>query len=295
MQKTYIEFRKQRDFGELLGDTFNFLRNEFKPFTAIFIHICGPYLVALLLAMGFYTYTIGDMAFFDPLSDEPFLFANPVLFVATFVAYMLAAVAAYIFTIGTTLFYIQSYIDNKGEVSREDIKMNVNKVFWSLFGMSLLKGLTIFIATLMCFLPVLYAMIPMAVVFSIYVFEPRKTVTEAYSDSFYLVNQDFWLSWGAFVVLGIIYYIISVVFSIPAMIYSFVKIGVTASEIDPSDMGSFVDPFYIFLNVLSSLVQFILNIVMITGGALIYFHLNEKKNFTGTYERISQIGQNKEL
>jgi predicted RND superfamily exporter protein len=132
----------------------------------------------------------------------------------------------------------------------------------------------------------------MAVVFSIYVFQPRKSVTDAYSDSFYLVNSDFWLAFGSFLVLGIIYYIISMVFSLPAIIYSFVKIGISANEIDPSNMDDLVDPFYIFLNVLSSFIQFVLNIVLIIGGALIYFHLNEKKNFTGTYERIDKIGEN---
>jgi predicted RND superfamily exporter protein len=107
-----------------------------------------------------------------------------------------------------------------------------------------------------------------------------------------LVNSDFWLAFGSFLVLGIIYYIISMVFSLPAIIYSFVKIGISANEIDPSNMDDLVDPFYIFLNVLSSFIQFVLNIVLIIGGALIYFHLNEKKNFTGTYERIDKIGEN---
>ena len=30
MNRPYIEFKKRRDFGLLLSDTFGFLRNEFK-------------------------------------------------------------------------------------------------------------------------------------------------------------------------------------------------------------------------------------------------------------------------
>lgn len=291
MQRTYIEFKKQRDFGEILGDTFGFLRNEFKPFISAFFHICGPVLISFLLAIGFYTYLAGDSAVLDPFSDDPFGFANP-LFVVAFFAYIFSGIVAYIFSISTTLFYIKSYIDNNGEPSTREIKTNVYKSFWGFFGLSILKGLTLFFALLLCFLPVLYAMVPMAVVFSIYVFEPRKSATEAYGDSFYLVNQDFWLALGTFIVLGIIFYILSFVFSLPAVIYGFVKIGVTAYELDPSDMSNFIDPFYVFLNVLSTFAQFIMNLILIIGGAVIYFHLNEKKNFTGTYERIGKIGEN---
>jgi hypothetical protein len=294
MDNVYIEFKKQRDFGQILGDTFSFFRMEFKPFMSVFFHICGPFLLALLLAIAFYTYIAGDLATFDPFNDEPLLFTNPFLFISSFLMYLICGVLAYIVTVGTTLFYISSYINNAGSVDVNDIKSKVYGAFWSLFGMSILKGFTVFFAALLCFFPVLYVMIPMAIVFSIYVFEPRKSVTEAYSDSFYLVNSDFWLAFGSFIVLGIIYYILSMVFSLPAVIYSFIKIGITASEIDPANMTDFADPFYIFLNVLASFIQFILNIILIIGGAFIYFHLNEKKNFTGTFERIDKIGEKTE-
>ena len=211
-----------------------------------------------------------------------------------FLVYVISAIVAYIFSIATTLFFIKSYVDNRGDTSLNEIKSNVYKSFWGFFGLSILKGLTIFFALLLCFLPVLYAMVPMAVVFSIYVFEPRKSATDAYGDSFYLVNQDFWLALGSFIVFAIIFYILTLVFSMPAVIYSFVKMGVTASEFDPSNTSDFVDPFYVLLNVLSSFTQFVLNLTLIIGGAFIYFHLNEKKNFTGTYERIEKIGENHE-
>ena len=291
MRHSYIEFKKQRDFGEILNDTFSFLRNEFKPFMSVYFHICGPFLITFLLSIGLYTYIAGDEAVLDPFNDSPLAFSNPFLFLIVFLVYVISAIVAYIFSISTTLFFIKSYVDNKGEASLEEIKGNVYKAFWGFFGLSILKSLTLFFAILLCILPVLYAMVPMAVVFSIYVFEPRKSATDAYGDSFYLVNQDFWLALGTFIVFAIIFYILTVVFSLPAVIYGFVKMGVTASEFDPSDMSDFVDPFYVLLNVLSTFTQFILNLILIIGGAFIYFHLNEKKNFTGTYERIGKIGE----
>ncbi len=55
-------------------------------------------------------------------------------------------------------------------------------------------------------------------------------------------------------------------------------------------MNNIVDPVYIILNVLSTLFQFLLNLIIVVASAFIYFHLNEKRNFTGTYDRINQIG-----
>jgi len=43
--------------------------------------------------------------------------------------------------------------------------------------------------------------------------------------------------------------------------------------------------------VIGTVAQFLLNLIGIIAGAFIYFNLNEKKNFTGTYERIANLGE----
>ena len=50
----------------------------------------------------------------------------------------------------------------------------------------------------------------------------------------------------------------------------------------------------IFLNVISYLFKFLLNLILTVSSALVYFNLNEKLNFTGTFERIQSIGKTKE-
>jgi len=293
MSNTYIEFKKQRDLGEVLGDTFAFIRVEFKKFIAVFFKICGPFVVALMLAIGFYTYSLGDLVI-DPFSDRPYGSVSFFVFFSALSFYLLSLLLAYMFSIGTTLFYIKSYIDNRGEVIESEVQSQVYKSFWSLFGLSFLRGITLIFAMMLCFLPVLYVMVPMAVVFSIYVFQPKSSAIDAYSESFYLVNQDFWLAFGVILVLGIIYFAVSFTFGFISGLYGLVEDGVIANEIDPTEMNYVTDPIYILINVLSSLFQFFLNIIFYIGGAFVYFHLNEKKNFTGTYERIARIGENPE-
>ena len=294
MLKPFIEFRQQRDFSSLLSDTFAFIRNEFKPFMKTVLSIAGPALAAFLIAMAFYTYTAGDMLDFDIHSDRsPFAFANPLLFIASTIAYAVAGIVAYVFAGSAALHYIKAYIDNNGTVEFQEVRQDVMRTFWGFFGLSFLKWVTIGFGLLLCVLPVLYVMVPMTIVLCIYVFSERHGAMDAYSESFSLVNEDFWTVFGTVIVFVIILYILSFVFAIPAAIYSYAKMGVFSGEMDPANMNNFVDPVYIALNVISTLFQFLLNLIIVVASAFIYFHLNEKRNYTGTLNRIEQIG-NKE-
>ncbi|MCB0400208.1 MAG: hypothetical protein KDD26_11425 [Winogradskyella sp.] len=292
MNRPYIEFRKNSDFSGILTDTFGFIRNEFKPFMKAIFNVAGPAILIFMLSLAVYNYVVGDIFDFNRYGNTSFNGGNIIITLFAMLLYLISGIAAYILTGSTVLFYMKSYVENKGITDLVEIKRNVYKSFWSFFGLSFLKGLTILVATLLCVLPVLYAMIPMAVVFSIYVFEPRRSTTDAYSHSFNLVNADFWTAFGSFIVLGIIYYIMSFVLALPSAIYTMIGTGIFSGEIDPENLNSFYqDPIIIFLNVLNTFFQFILNVILVVGGAAIYFHLHEKTSFTGTYERISEIGK----
>ncbi|REG87825.1 hypothetical protein [Winogradskyella sediminis] len=292
MNRSYIEFRKQRDFSSILSDTFGFIRNEFKPFIKAIFNIAGPAIIIFMLSLAAYNYVVGDLFNFTNVNDPNVNTTSVILTIVAVITYFVSAIAAYILTASTTLFYIKSYVDYKGNINETEIKSNVYKSFWSFFGLSFLKGVTLVIATMLCVLPVFYAMIPMAIVFSIYVFEPKRSTSDAFSQSFTLANADFWTAFGVFLILGVIYYILSLVFSIPSIIYALLSTGVFSGEIDPANINSFsADPVVIVLNVFNTFFQFLLNIILMVAGAVIYFHLHEKVNFTGTYDRISEIGK----
>ena len=295
MNRPYIEFRKQRDFSSILSDTFGFIRNEFKPFIRTLFNIAGPAIIVFMLSLAAYNYVAGDLFNLSSLNRPSFNSANVFVTIIVVIIYFISAIAAYILTASTTLFYIKSYVDHKGSIDPSEIKSNVLKSFWSFFGLSFLKGITLVIAMALCFLPVLYAMIPMAIVFSVYVFEPKRSTSDAFSQSFKLANADFWTAFGVFIVLGIIYYLLSLIFAIPSVIYALVSTGIFSGEIDPSNLNSFsADPVVIILNVINTFFQFLLNIILMVAGAVIYFHLHEKVNFTGTYNRISEIGKSED-
>ena len=59
--KDIVNFRRQRDLGEILSDTFRFIRLEFGSFMGAILKIAGPYLLILLAATGAYLYYFGEM------------------------------------------------------------------------------------------------------------------------------------------------------------------------------------------------------------------------------------------
>ena len=48
MQNKLIQFKKQRDLGAILGDTFSFLRNEWKQLFTLIFKIAGPALILVV-------------------------------------------------------------------------------------------------------------------------------------------------------------------------------------------------------------------------------------------------------
>jgi len=286
--KKYIEFKKQRELGDILTDTFGFIRNEFKPFLRTILQLSGPYLLLFLVALVFYIYTVGREFSMD--LNNLFPFDNILSFSLAYIFYIIGAVLAYTFATSTALHYIKSYVKNSGQVHFDEVKNDVNRTFWPFLGLSLLKGLTLVFSILICCLPVFYTMVPMTIVLSIFVFKELKAM-DAFSESFSLIKEEFWITLATVIVFAIIVGVIGSIFSIPTAIYTWMKMGVFSGEIDPANMKSLIDPIYVILNILSSFFQYALNLIMVIGAAFIYFNLNERKNFTGTFERIQSIGK----
>lgn len=287
--KNYIEFKKQRELGEIFSDTFAFLRNEYKSFFKTILNIAGPYLALFLISLVFYMNIVGNGFLTDLQNTNAFPTEDIGMFILAYGVYIISAILAYTFTVSTALHYIKSYVDNRGETNFQDIKDNVKSSFWGFLGLSILKGLTITFSIILCCLPVLYFMIPMAIVFPIYIFS-KNNATDAFGDSFSLIKDEIIMTGVTVFLFWVVLIVIAYSFLLPIMMYSYMKMGVFSGEFDPANMGSAVDPVYIGLNVLSSFFQFLLNIIFVIASVLIYFNLNEKKNFTGTFEKIDALG-----
>lgn len=287
----YIEFKKQRELGDILSDTFAFIRSQFRPFFTTFFKIVGPYLLVMLIALGLYMYFVGDS--FNALmlgssSSEAADFAT--MFIVGLL-YVVSAIIVYTMSQSTVLHYIKSYANGKGQINEEEIRSEVYQQFGSFIGLGFLVGISVIVGILICCIPGIYLWVPLALSFSILVFD-RKNATDSYGYSFTLVKDEWWITFATLLVITIIVAIASYAFAIPAAIYQWFKMGIFSGEMDAESMTDlFRDPVYLLLNMIGTIAQFLLNLISVVAGALIYFNLNEKKNFTGTYERIQNLGQ----
>lgn len=290
--KAYIEFKKKRELGDILSDTFAFLRNEFKPFFNTFLKIVGPYLLVMVICMALYMYfagnSVNNLLLGAGSNNEAINFAT--LFVVGFL-YVIAVLVVYVMSQSTTLHYIKSYANGKGQINFEEIKSDVYKKFGSFIGLGILVGISVVVGLMFCLIPGIYLWVPLALSFSVLVFTD-KGATDAYGESFALVKDEWWITFATLLIIAIIVGVANYAFSIPAQVYQIAKMGIFSGEMDAETVVDiFKDPIYLLLNIISAVAQFLLNLISVVAGAFIYFNLNEKKNFTGTYEKIQSLGE----
>jgi len=119
----FIEFKKQRELGEILSDTFAFLRLQFKPFITTYFKIVGPYLVVMLISMGFYLSAFSSLLDFNTQSSNE-LFSGLTMFFGVLV-FILALIMVYATSQSTVLHYIKSYSYHNGVTDFNEIKKEV--------------------------------------------------------------------------------------------------------------------------------------------------------------------------
>lgn len=287
--KNIINFKKQRELGDILTDTFAFIRTEWKTLFGMIFKLAGPALIIVLIAYIYYMQTtLGSMGTTGFLGSNGFTFS----FVIALLVLFLAGVVYNALLYGTVIGYIKSYINNEGEINKEEISTEVKSKFSGLLGMSILVGLMIAFGIMFCVIPGIYLGIALSTVYCIYIFE-GKEVTESISYSFKLIKDNWWMTFATLLVMGIIYYIVLIVFQIPQYIYFFINAFTSSqvSSVDPADMFDWV---YIALSSIGIIAQYLLLTIMVICSVFVYFNLNEKKNFTGTMETIESLGDKRE-
>ncbi|WP_442845503.1 hypothetical protein [Leeuwenhoekiella sp. H156] len=279
----YINFKRQRELGEILSDTFKFLRQEYKGlFKALVRNAAIPYIL-LIAAAGYYATVSSDISLFD---GGIFRMAN---FLLPALILFLTVLFYYAVMYGTVLQYIRLYIENGGVVDQELLKTALRKQLGSLVGTTFLIAIIVFFGLMLCILPGIYLAIPLSLGWAVLVFE-NKSVGDVIADSFKLIKGEWWMTFATLFVLGLLLYVANIVFSLPVIIYTFVKAFTSAAEISEGDISSLFDWVYLTLSVLSSAAQYILAVIFPIAIAFIYYNLNEKANQTGTFETIDSIG-----
>lgn len=291
MQNKLINFKQQRDIGDIISDTFAFFRYNYKSFLLYILKITGPALLIVILSIAYYLYLF--------LGETGGLSSNSIMFTPTFSGMLIMTLIFMVFAIvvfmnllyGTILHYIKSYVQNKGEVIYEDVRKGTIKDFWSLLGASILIYMMIIIGFVSCIIPGIYLAVPLSLVFAIIVFKDMGTI-DAISYCFSLIKDNWWITFATLLIMTILGYCISMIFSVPLIIYSIAKVIISSQEMSVANPSDIFDWVYVLLSLIARIGGFLVYTITIISGALIYFNLNERKNHTGMYESIEDLGEN---
>jgi len=289
--KETILFKKQRELGQIITDTFKFIRDTWKVLFGLIFRIVGPVLILLILLFAFYIKTMGGIAT-NPaaiLTKEGSVDLSLGSLVGLLLLILICVPTYYGLLHGTIIESIKSYMKNEGVINKKEVIEGVKNNFWNLIGLGLMVGLIILTGFVFCVVPGIYLAVVLSTCYAVLIFEKRK-VLDSISHCFTLIKGEFWITFATVLVIGLLYYFILSVFKAPAIFYTFFKVF-TANETIGGDPSELFDIGYIILNAFSQLCQYLLYSIMAIACGFIYFNLNERKNFTGTIETIDSLGK----
>jgi len=285
-----FELLKNRDFGEIITDTFVFIRQNFKPLITSFITFCGFFILAggILSAIQ-QTKAIGVVNEVAYSSGTPRMFGNSNPFNNIFnVEYFLAMgflLLNYIAMPVTILSFMALYREKGGIApTTQEVWGYFKYFFFRIFGSGVLLFLLLIIGFLLCLIPGLYLYPVFALIFPIIIFE-NTSFSYAFSKSFKLIKDKWWETFGALFVMGIIVYTAAAIVILPTTIINFGSL-----VLHPKHGVHLSVTLTVITAVLQSVCHIFYGVPIITI-ALCYFNLSEKMESTGLLGRINQLGQ----
>lgn len=281
-----IEFRKRRDFGEIISVTFEFIRQNFSQLGSVMFYVGLPLSVLLGIATTLYQDLITEAQSSGNLGALLTSFISPYYLLTIALTLLLYAGVT-----GAACSYVLRYLSQAklSTIQASDVVSDtINSAPMAISTLFLL-GLLLFIAAipsiLLLFIPLIYLGVTLAPLLFIRYYE-KIGFFDAFSRCFKLAQSEWWKVFGVVAILSLIGYFISLGFSLPSGILSFIISFNSASGEAPSDIINVIFAVFAAISSFGTVIQITLTSI---GIAFIYFDLVERKEASGLLSRIDQI------
>lgn len=284
-----IEFKKIREFGDLIGDTFLFIKQNFGPLMKVFLYMTGVFIIcgmisSILTQLQLVSMKSADMSVAGVYGTSPFqrLGELVVNYIFMIIFMMLTYTSIYV----TVLSYIAIYIE-KGNQTPTVVEVwgYYKYYFLRVLGSGVLMTAFLMVSFLCCIIPGIYIFPAVSLFYVIMILE-NGTFSHAFGRSFKLLTGEWWITAAALLIIYIIFYACSLVFQLPALIITMVS----AFTHQPGT----VTKSYAFLSSISNYLALVFMIIPIVCSTLIYFNLVERKESSGLLGRIDDLGKSAE-
>ena len=277
MNKTKL--KRTREFGDLITDTFGYVREHYKTLGKSILYFVIPFIAIASIFMG--SYFQQSMA----ISNNPETLAglgNMVTLLGTvsgmgiFGMLASAAMSAVVYN------HMALLSDSAGAaVTVNQIWDRFKKDIWAILGITILTGLLVGLGFLFFVIPGIILYTKFALIPAAYIKE-RTSISDAFSRSWNLTTNFWWFTFGLIIVMGILVSFMSYFLTVPIMIVSMFT-GIAGGDVE--SVSSIFTLVYSIAGILSYIFY---SLVFISLG-LHYFNLVERKEGTSMKERIDQI------
>lgn len=285
--KEKIEFRQIREFGDIIGDTFVFIKQNFKPLMKAFFVLCGMFVLG-----GIITSIVTQMELKDVTSNfyngnyskQSHRWTSSFLlkYLTVFGFFWLNLTAFY----ATVLSYVALYIVKEKEAPNvEEVWSYFRFYFFRVLLSNLVVGVLLMLGFVFCLVPGFYLFPAMTIFFPVMVLENR-TFSFSFNRSFKLIRDNWWITAATLLVIYIITYAFTTIVQLPALLLMMVA-EITHGEKPISDV-------YVYATAITQNIAYVFYIIPIVASALVYYNLIERKESVGLLERMNNLGQQKQ-
>lgn len=266
-----FQFRKKRELGEIINDSFEFLKEEIRPVFQLIIPYVLPF---ILLYGGLQVYV--QMKFINAIdfSDPESLLGNIGPVYLNVLLSSLFAVFVQSLLVGTFYSYLEVYIrKGKNNFDLEEIKPVLFSNTLVALGANLILYFLVLLGVFMCILPGIYFANTLSPLVMVLLFE-KKNITDGFSWTWRLVHSQWWQTFLLNLLGVVITYVAGFVVSIPTQL---TESGAQVVGIEATTSTGFPDWYWVLIGI-STVVSTIFWLVPYTFLAFQYFNLKERND-----------------
>lgn len=274
-QMSKLTLPRPRDFGDLITDSFGYVRDHYKSLGKSVLYFVVPIIAVSSLFFGQYMQQIASIQA-DPTSLDNIssMFTS---LGGSGIFGMLASAAMSVVVFNHMALVAES---DRNNVTVHQIWERFKTDIWAIIAISILTFIFTFLGMIAFIVPGLYLAIKFTLIPAVYVKE-RIGIRDAFSRSWHLTTNFWWFTFGLIIVMGFLVSFMSYFLAIPIMLTSMFV------EFAGGEAG--VDTVITLIYGTAVLLGYIFYALLYISIGLHYFNLVERKEGNTMKQRIDQI------
>lgn len=277
------ELRSVRDFGQILSDSFTYLRIHIVSLGKALLLLGFPIIVIFAI---FFSGSFGDLMM---AQNDFYIQENPNQSVKIVGQMFLGLISFFLnFLVICVIVYKHISLIDEGIDTRDiDLKMLTQNIVGNVFGLAaifVVIGIATIIGFLLLIIPGIYLSTKLSLAPSIYIIED-ETIGGALNKSWQATEGFWWFTFGMSFVMSMIVNFASYIFLVPMYIL-IGFISFTSGDASNTVLGSVVSMLY----GLSMIVPVLLYCFPAVSQALVYFNSVERKSGRTMFDKIESLG-----